>query len=105
MWSIKAKTLVYDPNKNLVILEGAALLNYDYTLVFLLYLNFATEGRKSGFLKPDIEWTPYGGTAIFVPYYFNLASNMDLVLSPAVFTKRGVGLSSHYRLLNTCWRG
>ncbi|MAJ81305.1 MAG: hypothetical protein CMF41_00125, partial [Legionellales bacterium] len=105
VWSIKAKTLVYDPNKHLIILEGAALLNYDYTLVSLPYLNFATEGRKSGFLKPDIEWTPYGGTAIFVPYYFNLASNMDLVLSPAVFTKRGVGLSSHYRYLTHAGEG
>ena len=55
--------------------------------------------RKSGFLFPSFGNSDKSGFELGVPYYFNLAPNYDLTLTPFLLTRRGPGIGVDYRYL------
>jgi LPS-assembly protein len=57
------------------------------------------DARKSGFLFPSFGNSDKSGFEIGVPYYFNLAPNYDLTLTPFLLSRRGFGLGMDYRYL------
>ena len=65
-----------------------------------------TEKRKSGFLMPYVtSYDRYGG-GVEVPYYFALAPDYDLTLSPRFTTRQGVLMQGEFRqrLLNGAYQ-
>jgi LPS-assembly protein len=63
------------------------------------------DARKSGFLFPSFGNSDKGGFEIGTPYYFNLAPNYDLKLTPFLLSRRGIGLDSQFRYLTGRSRG
>ena len=63
------------------------------------------DARKSGFLFPSFGNSDKSGFELGVPYYFNLAPNYDLTLTPFLFSRRGFGLGVDYRYLTGRSRG
>ncbi len=63
------------------------------------------DARKSGFLFPSFGNSDKSGFEIGVPYYFNLAPNYDLTLTPFLLSRRGLGLGLEYRYLTAQSRG
>ncbi|HEY5762202.1 MAG TPA: LPS assembly protein LptD, partial [Rhodocyclaceae bacterium] len=61
--------------------------------------------RRTGFLPPTIGSTSVSGFELTVPYYLNLAPNMDATLTPRYFSKRGSQLNSEYRYLGQSFSG
>ncbi len=57
------------------------------------------EERKSGFLFPDFGVSDRSGVELAAPYYFNLAPNYDLTLTPRVLSERGFQLDTEFRYL------
>jgi LPS-assembly protein len=57
------------------------------------------DARKSGFLFPSFGNSDKSGFELGVPYYFNLAPNYDLTLTPFLLSRRGFGLGMDYRYL------
>jgi LPS-assembly protein len=55
--------------------------------------------RKSGFLFPDFGVSDRSGVEFAAPYYFNLAPNYDLTLTPRVLSDRGFELDTEFRYL------
>ncbi|HAT58676.1 MAG TPA: hypothetical protein DCS79_07715, partial [Gammaproteobacteria bacterium] len=55
--------------------------------------------RLSGLLPPSIGSSRTGGVDIEVPYYLNLAPQMDATLSPRLLSDRGVMLGAEFRYL------
>jgi LPS-assembly protein len=55
--------------------------------------------RKSGFLFPSFGNSDKSGFEMGVPYYFNLAPNYDLTLTPFLLSRRGVGIGVDFRYL------
>ncbi len=55
--------------------------------------------RRSGFLVPTMGMSSSRGIDVTIPYYFNIAPNYDLTLTPRVMTKRGAMLRTESRLL------
>lgn len=55
--------------------------------------------RRSGFLVPTFGMSSTHGLDLAVPYYFNIAPNYDLTLTPRLMTKRGVMLDTEARFL------
>ena len=58
------------------------------------------EARKSGFLFPTIGTSNKSGFEFGAPYYFNLAPNYDLTLTPRFLSRRGYGLDGGFRYLS-----
>jgi LPS-assembly protein len=64
------------------------------------YLSFPlTDARKSGFLAPSVGASSSAGAEATVPYYFNIAPNMDATLGVRAMEKRGAQLQGEYRYL------
>jgi LPS-assembly protein len=54
---------------------------------------------------PVAGYTNVGGFDLGVPYYWNIAPNYDLTLTPHLYTERGVMLGADYRYLTQKSRG
>ena len=63
------------------------------------------DARKSGFLFPSFGNSDKSGFELGVPYYFNLAPNYDLTLTPFLLSRRGFGLGAEFRYLTGRSRG
>lgn len=61
--------------------------------------------RKSGLLSPIIETSTRSGSKLGIPYYFNIAPNMDATLTPSYLSKRGVQLQGEFRYLGDTYSG
>src|SRR6056300_274004 len=55
--------------------------------------------RRSGFLSPRIESNKAFGFGFETPYYFDLAPNYDLTLTPRISEKQEPYLVGHWRHL------
>ena len=105
-WSIEARELELDYEAE----EGKArdmrLRLLDSTIFALPYASFPLENRrKSGFLAPHYSQGTRRGLEIGIPYYFNIAPEQDLQLTPIVMSKRGTQLKTHYRYLERNYSG
>lgn len=104
-WHIKASTVKLDTKKG----EGHA-----YNTLFwfhgapIFYTPYATfplnDKRKSGFLYPSFG-RKNDSEFLAIPYYFNLAPNYDLTLTPQYYTRRGGMLGGQLRYLNQYGNG
>lgn len=69
-------------------------------ILYLPYMSFPlSDKRKSGFLIPSIGSTEKSGVELSTPYYFNLAPNYDMTLTPTLLSKRGIQLGTEFRYL------
>ncbi|MBP9803849.1 MAG: LPS assembly protein LptD [Candidatus Accumulibacter sp.] len=61
--------------------------------------------RKSGFLTPRYGSSSDNGFDFVLPYYWNIAPNMDATISPRLLSKRGLLLGTDFRYLNAAYGG
>jgi LPS-assembly protein len=70
------------------------------------WLSFSLNNqRKSGFLQPSYGTSSDSGFELALPYYWNIAPNMDATISPRIMSKRGVQLRNEFRYLDTAFGG
>jgi LPS-assembly protein len=105
-WFIKARELDIDRNRDLGIARGASIVFLDTPIFYTPYISFSLhQQRKSGFLTPHYGTASTTGTEITVPYYWNIAPDMDATFYPRVMTKRGLQLGSEFRYLRPNYNG
>lgn len=69
-------------------------------VLYVPYINFpVTDERKSGFLFPTFGSSQKNGFEIEIPYYINIAPNMDATVTPRYMAERGLQLQGEYRFL------
>lgn len=99
-WMISAEQLEIDSAEGLGTAHDATLRFLDTPVAWLPRLTFPIdERRRSGVLMPSVGYGEQHGTDISVPYYFNLAPNYDLTLSPRLMSERGLMLGGELRFL------
>ncbi len=70
------------------------------------WVNFPlNDHRKSGFLSPIQGSTSKGGFELMLPYYWNIAPDMDATLAPRYMSKRGVLFNNEFRYLGASYSG
>jgi LPS-assembly protein len=105
-WQLQARTLAIDTQGQ----EGVGrdvIMRFKKVPVFYTpYISFPLgDERKSGVLFPGIGHSSNNGYEFEVPYYFNLAPNYDLTLTPGVLSARGVQLAEDFRFLTASSHG
>ncbi len=71
-------------------------------ILYLPYMTFPLDGnRRSGFLPPSFGSSTSGGIDAALPYYWNIAPDMDATFTPKIFTRRGLQLGTEFRYLNS----
>ncbi len=61
--------------------------------------------RKSGFLIPRYGSSSDSGFEFVLPYYWNIAPNMDATVESRILSKRGFQLGTDFRYLNAAYGG
>ncbi|MEC7119321.1 MAG: LPS assembly protein LptD [Pseudomonadota bacterium] len=104
VWTLKTAQLELNPDTGRGTAKRSTLYIHDTPIISLPWFNFPIDDRRSsGFLIPKAGYTNDGGLEASIPYYFNLAPNYDLTLTPRIMTERygmleaeARGLTEHY---------
>ena len=99
-WSLSASQIDLDTKLQEGVAHHVTMRFKDVPIFYTPYISFPLgDERKSGVLFPSFGHSGSNGFDVEVPYYFNLAPNYDLTLTPAVLTARGVQLAEDFRYL------
>lgn len=98
-WKITAVRVVYNPNKQRVSYKGAKLNLFGLTVPLPSFSHPVGGNSDYGILSPDFRYDRSNGLALAVPYYFNLAPNRSLILTPTLFSGTLPLLNAEYSQL------
>nr|WP_311267062.1 LPS assembly protein LptD [Sphingobium sp. WCS2017Hpa-17] len=99
-WQINAIKVVYDPTRERVTYTNANIELFGLPLIPLPGLSHPVgEGGGSGLLVPNLRYDRNNGFEAALPYYFKLAPNRDVTITPHVYTGVLPMLEANYRHL------
>ncbi len=105
-WEIRARRAELDLEKQEGTFHHLSLRFKDTPILYLPWARLPlNDQRRSGFLVPGVGYSTVNGWDISIPYYFNLAPNRDLTLTPRYIQQNGVMLESEFRYLGESYRG
>lgn len=105
-WEIRVSQLDLDYTNELGDARDATLYFKDTPLFHTPWLNFSLNNRrKSGLLAPTIGSSSKSGFEFTVPWYWNIAPDMDATIAPRLLTKRGVQFNTELRYLDPAYKG
>ena len=90
-WSLSASKIKLDTQLQAGVARHVTMRFKDVPIFYTPYISFPLgDERKSGVLFPSLGHSGSNGFDAEVPYYFNLAPNYDLTVTPGILTARGV---------------
>lgn len=99
-WRLRASHIVLNKNTGRGYATHARVYLKDVPVFYFPYINFPIDKqRKSGFLWPTIGRSDKWGPFILAPFYWNMAPNADMTITPGLLTNRGMQWSDHFRYL------
>ena len=99
-WSLSASKINLDTKLQEGVAHHVTMRFKDVPIFYTPYISFPLgDERKSGVLFPSFGHSGSNGFDVEVPYYFNLAPNYDLTVTPGLLTARGVQLAEDFRYL------
>jgi len=99
-WSLNAKEIRIDSENDWATVRQATLEVFEIPIFYFPYLTLpVSDKRSSGFLYPTIGSNSRNGLEVATPYYWNIAPEYDLTLTPRLMTERGVQLATEFRYL------
>ncbi len=105
-WSLNAQQIQLNHAQERGSAKHVTLKMRNVPIIYLPYLSFPlTDKRQSGFLWPNLGSNEKSGVQVSTPYYFNLAPNYDLTLTPTLLGRRGLQLGSEFRYLTEKHKG
>jgi len=99
-WQLHAEHLTLDTSENIGIARNVWIDFMRVPILYFPYLSFPLSGRKTGLLVPTFGSSSRLGTKISVPYYLNLAPDLDATVTLENYTARGQRLLGELRFLN-----
>jgi LPS-assembly protein len=99
LWQIKAARIIHDQGEKMMYFEQANLEFFGMPVAYFPYFSTPdpTVKRKSGFLAPSFHSSDKTGVAVSVPYFWAIAPNYDLTLTPTMTTRQGPMMEAEYR--------
>ena len=99
LWQVRAKRIIHNKDEQTIYYEDATLELLGIPIAYLPYFSMAdpSQKRKTGFLLPSYSVTERLGAGIRTPFFWAIAPNYDLTVSPTFYTTQGL-------LLDTEWR-
>jgi len=105
-WQLQARHITLNMDEERGIGRGAQVRFKDVPVLYVPWISFPLSGRRqTGLLFPTFGTSSRNGVTLSVPWYWNIAPNRDLTLTPTIYTKRGVNLGTELRMLQQQGRG
>jgi len=99
-WQLKAGDVKLDFERGVGTARNARLEFQGVPILYSPWLSFPlNDQRKSGFLYPLFGTSSDNGLDLAVPYYWNIAPNMDATFTPRFIGDRGGLLGTEFRFL------
>jgi LPS-assembly protein len=99
LWQIKAARMIHDEGEKMIYFENANLEFFGKPVAYFPFFSAPdpTVKRKSGFLIPRSSFGSKTGASFETPYYWALAPDYDITISPRVMSRQGLMMSGEYR--------
>ena len=105
-WYIKAKEIELDDYTESGTAKNAYVEFKGVPLLYTPWMSFSFNNeRKSGLLAPTIGSTSRSGFEVAVPYYINIAPDMDATVGVRYLSKRGAQLQGEFRYFDEQYSG
>lgn len=105
-WWVKANRLDIDGNEQLAVGRGTSIHFLGVPIFASPYFQFPLgDRRRSGLLTPSFGVNSRLGAEVSVPYYWNIAPNLDATVTPRLMQRRGLLLANEFRYLEPTYRG
>ncbi len=99
-WQITAVRIVNDPKQKRLTFRQARLELFGVSLFVLPRFTVRTGNEGGpGFLMPSLEYTPTNGVEVALPYYYRIAPNRELIVTPHIYSNALPVLEAEYRAL------
>jgi LPS-assembly protein len=105
-WYIRGSRFNFDTGADEGTAHNGVLFFQGVPIFASPWLSFPlSDDRRSGLLPPLFSIGSSNGLDFSQPYYFNIAPNRDLTVTPRIISKRGVQLQQLYRYLSPTYSG
>ncbi len=105
-WYIKGSSFDFDTGSEEGIAHNGVLFFQGVPIMASPWLSFPlTSDRRSGLLSPTFSVSSTNGFELATPYYFSIAPNRDLTVTPRILARRGVLAEATYRYLSPAYSG
>lgn len=105
-WQVKMDSLDIDRVQQVGIARNAWVDFLNVPILYSPFMDFPLGNqRKSGFLSPIFGGTTNSGSEFSLPYYWNIAPNMDATFTPRILAKRGIQLNNEFRYMGSSYTG
>jgi LPS-assembly protein len=105
-WVLQASELELDYQNDEGNAKAPRLRFFDVPILGFPFASFPLENRRrSGILTPYYSQTTNRGFEIGVPYYWNIAPERDMTITPVHMVKRGTQLKNQFRYLDRRYSG
>lgn len=92
LWQVKGARIIHNQSERMMYFENAQLEFFGVPMAYLPYFSTPdpTVKRKTGFLMPSYTSTTGYGFGVDVPFYWALAPDYDMTITPRITTRQGV---------------
>ncbi|WP_248310413.1 LPS-assembly protein LptD [Bosea sp. 117] len=99
LWQVKAQKIIHKEKEQMIYFQNATFEFLGIPIAWAPYMEAPDPSvkRKSGFLIPQFISTSEIGTGMTIPYFWNIAPNMDVTFSPLITSKQGVMFDAEFR--------
>ncbi len=105
-WYARVAELDLDYDREVGEGRDATVVFKDVPLFYSPWISFSLNNkRKSGFLAPTFGTSSKSGIEFTLPYYWDIAPNMDATIAPRLMSKRGLQVNTEFRYLNYDYQG
>ena len=91
-WQVRATKIIENQETHTVYYEDAQLLFWGFPVFYMPYFSApdSTVNKQTGLLAPQFVSGANLGYGLSIPYFFNLAPNYDLLVTPTYLSKQGL---------------
>ena len=99
LWQVKAARIIHDQTEKTVYYEDARIEFFGVPLAYIPFFSAPdpTVKRKTGFLMPWATVHSVYGLGVSTPFYWALAPNYDITITPTLTSKQGPLLQTEWR--------
>ncbi|UQY44825.1 LPS assembly protein LptD [Mixta hanseatica] len=105
-WSVVGSEVIQDREEQVAEIWNARFKLGAVPIFYSPYLQLPIgDRRRSGFLIPNAKYSNNDGFQFALPYYWNIAPQMDATITPNYQSKRGLQWQNEFRYLTTAGAG
>ena len=99
-WQIRARHITLNLDRLRGVATGARVEFKGVPVIYVPAISFPlSDQRQTGLLFPTFGTSSRNGVTLTAPWYWNIAPNKDLTLTPTIYSRRGIDLGTEFRML------